>query len=258
VQSRSFTASVRACTYALPAYQYPDVIALARSLCTSPHSTRSFIMDAEIVAVDPRDGALKTFQELSNRARKDVHAASIEVAVCVFAFDLMYLDGTVRQSPFRSPGSDASDADDIRAQVLLAQPFRQRRDLLRTRFPSVIPDAASSVEIARFDHVRSIESSEGREAVEAFWQESVDSKSEGLMIKVCILRCLAYGRTITTDGHHSCWIAAMLLTSMILQRRPLRDGSLYSRPTNPASEIINGSISERSHRASQTSARFRG
>ena len=58
--------------------------------------TYSFIMDAEIVAIDPVDGSLKTFQELSNRARRDVKLDDVKVSVCVFAFDLMYLNEEVR------------------------------------------------------------------------------------------------------------------------------------------------------------------
>ncbi|KAJ9110669.1 hypothetical protein QFC19_001498 [Naganishia cerealis] len=49
----------------------------------------SFIMDAEIVAVDKDTGAYRTFQELSNRAKKDVKLEDVKVVVGVFAFDLM-------------------------------------------------------------------------------------------------------------------------------------------------------------------------
>ena len=52
-------------------------------------------MDAEVVAIDPSTGALKTFQELSNRARKDVKLEEVKVSVCVYAFDIMFLDGQV-------------------------------------------------------------------------------------------------------------------------------------------------------------------
>jgi ATP-dependent DNA ligase len=52
-------------------------------------------MDAEIVAVNPHTGAIKTFQELSNRAKKDVQVKDIQVSVCLYAFDLMYLNGEV-------------------------------------------------------------------------------------------------------------------------------------------------------------------
>lgn len=64
----------------------------------SDSALHSFIVDSEIVAVDPVDGTLKTFQELSNRARKDVQINDVKVAVGIFAFDLMYLNGEVRSS----------------------------------------------------------------------------------------------------------------------------------------------------------------
>ena len=66
-------------------------------------------------------------------------------------------------------------------QILLEKPFRHRRSLLRSRFPPLIPAQKGA---ARFDHVQSCESEEGREAVEQFWQTAVNSRSEGLMIKV--------------------------------------------------------------------------
>lgn len=75
--------------------QYPDVVSLVRDIFASSPQTASFIMDAEVVAIDPATGALKTFQELSNRARKDVKLEEVKVSVCVFAFDLMFLDGQV-------------------------------------------------------------------------------------------------------------------------------------------------------------------
>lgn len=58
-------------------------------------SMSSFILDSEIVAIDVDDGGLKSFQELSNRPRKGVQLQDIKVAVCVFGFDLMYLNGEV-------------------------------------------------------------------------------------------------------------------------------------------------------------------
>ena len=78
--------------------QYPDVVSLASHILTSG-THESFIMDAEIVAVDA-DGNLKSFQELSNRARKDVSIDQVKVTVCVFAFDLMYLD---KQARYHTP-----------------------------------------------------------------------------------------------------------------------------------------------------------
>lgn len=74
--------------------QYPDVVSLVQHMLQR-YSITSCIIDAEIVAVDPSNGSLKSFQELSNRARKDVKIADIKVSVCVYAFDLMLLDGEV-------------------------------------------------------------------------------------------------------------------------------------------------------------------
>lgn len=56
----------------------------------------SFIIDSEIVAIYPINGELRTFQELSNRPRKDVKLEEVKINVCVFAFDLMYYNDTVR------------------------------------------------------------------------------------------------------------------------------------------------------------------
>ena len=52
-------------------------------------------MDAEIVAIDPKDESLRSFQELSNRPRKDVKMDDVRVFVGVFAYDLMYINGEV-------------------------------------------------------------------------------------------------------------------------------------------------------------------
>lgn len=67
-----------------------------QAMFSSTPSLQSCIIDSEIVAIDPADGSLKTFQELSNRARKDVRIQDVKVAVGIYAFDLMYLNGEVR------------------------------------------------------------------------------------------------------------------------------------------------------------------
>jgi DNA ligase-1 len=102
------------------ANQYPDVCHLVLSLLTRPVPTMptpfpksassapvhlldllktrritSFIIDAEIVAIDKDSGAHRTFQELSNRAKKDVKVEDIKVIVGAFAFDLMLLNDQV-------------------------------------------------------------------------------------------------------------------------------------------------------------------
>lgn len=78
----------------------------------------SFIVDAELVAVDRADSnRLRAFQELSTRARQDVQEADVSVHVCVFLFDLLALDG----------------------QSVLHESLRQRRRRLRTAMPALRP-----------------------------------------------------------------------------------------------------------------------
>jgi DNA ligase-1 len=76
--------------------QYPDVVLLIRWIFQISPKTESFILDSEIVATDPTDDSLRSFQELSNRGRKDVAIQDVKVAVTVFVFDLMFLDGEVK------------------------------------------------------------------------------------------------------------------------------------------------------------------
>ncbi|KAF5351802.1 hypothetical protein D9756_007537 [Leucocoprinus leucothites] len=139
--------------------KYPDVQALVTSLLQQSPSISSFIMDSEIVAIDPRTGVLRSFQELSNRAKKDVQLKDIQVTVCLYAFDLMYLNG----------------------ETLLQKTFRERRALLHTHFAPYAPNDLGS---ARFAHVESMESERGRDNVEIFWHRSVESQTEGLMVKL--------------------------------------------------------------------------
>ncbi|KAI0266814.1 DNA ligase [Gloeopeniophorella convolvens] len=150
--------------------KYPDVVYLADHFLASAQGTSSFVVDAEIVAIDPNDGSLKSFQELSNRPRKDVKLHEIKVSVCVYAFDLMFLNG----------------------QSLLQEPFRVRRELLRKNFAPVKSDQTGA---ARFDHVESCESEVGREEIEEFWLRAVDSRCEGLMIKL-----LDHGEVLESTG----------------------------------------------------------
>jgi ATP dependent DNA ligase domain len=84
-------------------WQYPDVVYLVQSFFTISQDISSFIIDAEIVAIDASGDSLKSFQELSNRARKDVKLHEIKVSVCVYAFDLMYLNGQVSALMFSDP-----------------------------------------------------------------------------------------------------------------------------------------------------------
>ncbi|KAI1499130.1 DNA ligase 1 [Biscogniauxia marginata] len=132
--------------------KYPDLVELVPRI--RGEGVGSFIMEGEVVAVDRPTGELKNFQTLTNRARKDVAIGSITIDVCLFAFDLMYLNG----------------------QPLLNRPFRERRELLHSLF----------VEVPHhFTWVRSLDAtSQDSEAVLDFFKQATDIKCEGIMVKI--------------------------------------------------------------------------
>ncbi|KXH39982.1 DNA ligase I [Colletotrichum simmondsii] len=132
--------------------KYPDLVALMPKV--RGEGVNSFIMEGEVVAVDSETGDLKNFQTLSNRARKDVAIGSVQVNVCMFAFDLMFLNG----------------------QPLLNRPFRERRELLRSMF----------IEVPRqFTWVKSLDAtSQDSDAVLEFFKAATDIKCEGIMVKI--------------------------------------------------------------------------
>ena len=69
----------------------------------------------------------------------------------------------------------------LNGDSLLAKPFRERRNLLKTRFPPLAPDEPT---IARFDHVNSIIGTAGDlEPVREFMAAALNAKCEGLMLK---------------------------------------------------------------------------
>jgi DNA ligase 1 len=132
--------------------KYPDLVALIPKI--RGEGVGSFITEGEVVAVDQVSGELKTFQTLANRARKDVAIGSVKVEVCLFAFDLMYLNGA----------------------PLLDRPFRERRELLRGLFTE-IPN--------QFTWVKSIDAtSQDSETVLEFFKTATDVKCEGIMVKI--------------------------------------------------------------------------
>ena len=132
--------------------KYPDLVAIVPTI--HGENVSSFILEGEVVAVDKESGELKAFQTLTNRAKKDVAIGAIKVDVCLFAFDLMYLNG----------------------EELLGRSFRERRELLRSLF-SEVPN--------QFTWVKSIDAtSVDSETVLEFFKGATDIKCEGIMVKV--------------------------------------------------------------------------
>ncbi|KAG6888092.1 hypothetical protein C0992_009631 [Termitomyces sp. T32_za158] len=72
--------------------KYPDVVQYVITFFNDHPETTSFILDTEIVPIGP-GGGLRSFQDLSSRARKDVRLQDVQVFVSILAFDLMYLNG---------------------------------------------------------------------------------------------------------------------------------------------------------------------
>ena len=90
--------------------KYPDIIArLPKCL---GENVKSAVLDCEAVAWDRQNKAIQPFQVLSTRKRKDAVEEEIKVQVCLFAFDLLYLNG----------------------EALVRKSFKERRELLRNNF----------------------------------------------------------------------------------------------------------------------------
>ncbi|XP_038900960.1 DNA ligase 1 isoform X2 [Benincasa hispida] len=129
--------------------KFPDVV-LTVSRIKKP-SVRSFILDCELVAYDHGKQKILPFQILSTRARKNVAMSDIKVEVCVFAFDLLYLDG----------------------QPLIQRELNVRRELLYDSFIE---------EPGYFQFATAIITND-LEEIQKFLDASVDQSCEGLIIK---------------------------------------------------------------------------
>lgn len=129
--------------------KYPDII--ARIPKVKKDSVKSCVLDSEAVAWDAEKKQIQPFQVLSHRKRKDANASDIKIQVCVYAFDLLYLNG----------------------ESLVTQPFRRRRQLLHESFEEIEGE---------FVYAKSKVSSDTEEIAE-FLEESVKGNCEGLMVK---------------------------------------------------------------------------
>ncbi|KAL2315146.1 DNA ligase [Schizosaccharomyces pombe] len=130
--------------------RYPDISASV-SKWKKPDA-RSFILDCEAVGWDRDENKILPFQKLATRKRKDVKIGDIKVRACLFAFDILYLNG----------------------QPLLETPLNERRKLLYSMFQPSTGDFT----FAKHSDQKSIES------IEEFLEESVKDSCEGLMVKM--------------------------------------------------------------------------
>nr|XP_053651259.1 DNA ligase 1-like isoform X1 [Cherax quadricarinatus] len=129
--------------------KYPDIIARLKSAVGD--EVKSCVIDSEAVAWDREKKQILPFQVLSTRKRKDVNESDIKVQVCLFPFDLLYLNG----------------------EALVREPFERRRALLRENFKEVEGE---------FVFAKSMDST-NTEDIEEFLEESIKGNCEGLMVK---------------------------------------------------------------------------
>ncbi|XP_050078976.1 DNA ligase 1 [Anopheles maculipalpis] len=129
--------------------KYPDIIARLEFTRTEP--VRSAILDCEAVAWDVDKQQILPFQVLSTRKRKDANEADIKVQVCVFMFDLLYLNG----------------------EPLVERPFVERRDLLYKHFREIE---------GQWKYATRLDTSDLDE-LQHFLDEAVRGNCEGLMVK---------------------------------------------------------------------------
>jgi DNA ligase-1 len=130
--------------------KYPDVLAKLPSWVKE--DTKSFVLDCESVAWDVQEKKVLPFQQLMTRKKKDVKVEDVKVKVCVFAFDLLYLNG----------------------EAVVEKSLRERRELLHKAFQPVEGEFAFAT------------SMDGQELdeIQTFLDESVKASCEGLMVKM--------------------------------------------------------------------------
>ncbi|KAJ3258070.1 hypothetical protein HK103_004063 [Boothiomyces macroporosus] len=129
--------------------KYPDIIERMPS-CVNP-GIKSFVLDCEAVAWDIKHQCILPFQVLSTRKRKDVQTKDIQVQVCIFAFDLLYLNG----------------------EALVKESLKKRRELLKSSFKE-FP--------GQFEFAKSMESN-SVDDIQNFLDASIAGNCEGLMVK---------------------------------------------------------------------------
>jgi DNA ligase-1 len=130
--------------------KYPDI--LAKLSTWVKEDTKSFVLDCETVAWDTAEKKVLPFQQLMTRKKKGVKIEDIKVSVCVFAFDLLYLNG----------------------EAIVDRSLRERRELLLEAFTPV------EGEFMFATHMNGQELDE----IQQFLDESVKASCEGLMVKM--------------------------------------------------------------------------
>jgi DNA ligase-1 len=130
--------------------KYPDILSKLNTWVKP--DTKSFVLDCETVGWDLVEKKVLPFQQLMTRKKKDVKIEDVKVKVCVFAFDLLFLNG----------------------EAVVEKSLRERRELLH--------DAFMPIE-GEFQFATSMNGQEIDE-IQTFLDESVKASCEGLMVKM--------------------------------------------------------------------------
>ena len=129
--------------------KYPDLIQMLPQV-TKEH-VKSFIIDCEVVAFDPIEKKIKPFQVLSTRGRKNININDIKVQVCLFAFDILYING----------------------ESCLKKNLKERRGILHDSF------ATSDDKFMFASHRDTNDLND----IQVFLEDSIKGNCEGLMVK---------------------------------------------------------------------------
>ncbi|PGH13248.1 hypothetical protein AJ79_03807 [Helicocarpus griseus UAMH5409] len=130
--------------------KYPDILGKLETWVKK--GTTSFVLDCETVAWDMVNKKVLPFQQLMTRKRKDVKAEDVKVKVCVFAFDLLFLNG----------------------EPTVKKTLRERRALLMDAFAPVEGEFA----FAQHGDTNNLDE------IQTLLDESVKASCEGLMVKM--------------------------------------------------------------------------
>ncbi|KAJ8211054.1 hypothetical protein LV164_002933 [Aspergillus fumigatus] len=130
--------------------KYPDVLAKLETWVKD--GVKSFVLDCETVAWDTVNKKALPFQQLMTRKRKDVKAEDVKVKVCIFAFDLLFLNG----------------------EPTVKKTLRERRELLHKSFEVV----EGEFQFAQHGDTNDLEE------IQNLLDESVKASCEGLMVKM--------------------------------------------------------------------------
>jgi DNA ligase 1 len=134
--------------------KYPDVVSiLKQAIAASPEDKKilTAVIDCECVAFDREENRILPFQTLSTRSRKNVTEENVKVTVCLFPFDLIYLNGV----------------------SMVREPLRKRRSLLQEYFVEIPKKLQFAVH-------KNLSSSD---EIQEFLNEAVEGACEGLMLK---------------------------------------------------------------------------